>query len=552
MNVLHRAVSMALVMPVALAAVGATPAAAQDVDAEYAAMVAAYERDLAAYHKELARKPDDSVTFGGLTGLFKVTTPDTLQKGHVSFGIIGHNWDRKLTDVDVTDVTAAVALGITDRFELGVAVVGNRQTDFDDAFSPRFYNNLPAPVTTIEDGGGDLTVAMKLALARIEDNDMGLSLFYRAKFPVADERSGRGTGGVDVTGGLAAGMTRGQVGLFGDVAFTKIGDASSDIGGTDLADMFNWGAAFQFGARSWASGIVEFTGEHFVSVPSGFPDQEDQVDVTLGFKLGGAGRPGGVSLGGAYVHNLSPDRTRGYKEREHGWIGQLSFTTAPPPPVAPVKPPPPNHDPTCSVSANPKTIYPITSPKPSMSTVTCRASDPDGDPLSYTWSTTGGRLSGSGPSVTFTPPEGVDEGQYTITCKVTDGRGGRAQASDTVNLEPDVTEPDIGRVQFEFDRYDLDDEDRMVIRKAALHLRKYPELRLMVEGHTCYIATEEYNLALGQQRADSIRDYLAEQGVDLGRVRTISYGEARPWQDNSREITRRLNRRGEFRFRFSR
>ena len=106
-------------------------------------------------------------------------------------------------------------------------------------------------------------------------------------------------------------------------------------------------------------------------------------------------------------------------------------------------------------------------------------------------------------------------------------------------------------MQFEFDRYDLTDEAKAIIQRASDHLKRYPNLKVTIEGHTCYIATEEYNMALGQHRAESIRTQLLSLGVDAGRLGTISYGEARPWQDNTREITRRLNRRGEFRFKFS-
>ena len=70
-----------------------------------------------------------------------------------------------------------------------------------------------------------------------------------------------------------------------------------------------------------------------------------------------------------------------------------------------------------------------------------------------------------------------------------------------------------------------------------------PELNIEVEGHTCNIGTAEYNLALGERRAYSVRDYLGSRGVGANRIRTVSYGEERPKHDNSREETRRLNRR---------
>ena len=68
-------------------------------------------------------------------------------------------------------------------------------------------------------------------------------------------------------------------------------------------------------------------------------------------------------------------------------------------------------------------------------------------------------------------------------------------------------------------------------------------LRVEIEGHTCSIGTAEYNLALGDRRANAVKDYLVSRGVTADRLRTVSYGEERPKYDNSREETRRLNRR---------
>jgi len=70
-----------------------------------------------------------------------------------------------------------------------------------------------------------------------------------------------------------------------------------------------------------------------------------------------------------------------------------------------------------------------------------------------------------------------------------------------------------------------------------------PNLRLVIEGHTCNIGTAEYNLALGERRARSVMDYLTSRGVAAGRLETRSFGEERPKFDNAREETRRMNRR---------
>jgi outer membrane protein OmpA-like peptidoglycan-associated protein len=79
--------------------------------------------------------------------------------------------------------------------------------------------------------------------------------------------------------------------------------------------------------------------------------------------------------------------------------------------------------------------------------------------------------------------------------------------------------------------------------EAVAALQKNPNIRVTIEGHTCNIGTAEYNLALGERRATSVREYLASRGISAERLTIVSYGEERPKYDNSREETRRLNRR---------
>ena len=74
-------------------------------------------------------------------------------------------------------------------------------------------------------------------------------------------------------------------------------------------------------------------------------------------------------------------------------------------------------------------------------------------------------------------------------------------------------------------------------------MKENATLRVEIEGHTCSIGTAEYNLALGDRRANAVKNYLVTQGVSADRLHTVSYGEERPKYDNAREETRRLNRR---------
>jgi peptidoglycan-associated lipoprotein len=98
-------------------------------------------------------------------------------------------------------------------------------------------------------------------------------------------------------------------------------------------------------------------------------------------------------------------------------------------------------------------------------------------------------------------------------------------------------------VHFDFDRYSLRPEALRTLDEAVRVLQQNPTVRVQIEGHTCNIGTAEYNLALGERRATSVRDYLVSRGISADRLQTISYGEERPKYDNAREETRRLNRR---------
>jgi peptidoglycan-associated lipoprotein len=99
-------------------------------------------------------------------------------------------------------------------------------------------------------------------------------------------------------------------------------------------------------------------------------------------------------------------------------------------------------------------------------------------------------------------------------------------------------------VHFEYDAYNITEEDRSVLQRQAAWLQKYPSVRVTVEGHCDERGTREYNLALGARRANSVKEYLTSLGVSAGRVDTISYGKERPICTESDESCWAQNRRG--------
>ena len=100
------------------------------------------------------------------------------------------------------------------------------------------------------------------------------------------------------------------------------------------------------------------------------------------------------------------------------------------------------------------------------------------------------------------------------------------------------------RVHFELDRYDLTPEAQATLRQQAALLQNYPQFVVTIEGHADERGTREYNLALGEQRATAVRNYLTALGVSPDRVTVISYGKERPQCPGADEQCWSQNRRG--------
>ncbi|MFM5923780.1 MAG: peptidoglycan-associated lipoprotein Pal [Novosphingobium sp.] len=101
-------------------------------------------------------------------------------------------------------------------------------------------------------------------------------------------------------------------------------------------------------------------------------------------------------------------------------------------------------------------------------------------------------------------------------------------------------------IYFDTDRYNIDATDQAALAAQAQWLQKYPAKRLTIEGHADERGTREYNLALGERRANAAKNYLGSLGVDPARITTVSYGKERPvalgsdeqsWAKNRRAVT---------------
>jgi peptidoglycan-associated lipoprotein len=109
------------------------------------------------------------------------------------------------------------------------------------------------------------------------------------------------------------------------------------------------------------------------------------------------------------------------------------------------------------------------------------------------------------------------------------GAGGAGGASAIVpGSQQDLAATAGDRVFFAFDRSDINVEGQQTLEKQAAWLKQYPNVDVRIEGHCDERGTREYNLALGERRANAVKNVLIAEGVSPARVSTISYGKERP------------------------
>lgn len=211
---------------------------------------------------------------------------------------------------------------------------------------------------------------------------------------------------------------------------------------------------------------------------------------------------------------------------------------APPPQVAPPAPPP--QPPTVSLKASPTFIT-------------------RGESSTLSWTSTNATQLELEPGIGQVPPEGsrqvTPETSTTYTITAT-GPGGNA--SDSVRITvgpPKAAQPapgpsleelfarNIRDAFFDFDRSDLRPDAREALTQDAEFLRSYRQIHVTIEGHCDERGSLEYNLGLGQRRADAAKEFLVSLGVSADRLRTMSWGKEHPFCTEHNETCWQQNRR---------
>jgi peptidoglycan-associated lipoprotein len=208
---------------------------------------------------------------------------------------------------------------------------------------------------------------------------------------------------------------------------------------------------------------------------------------------------------------------------------------------------------------------PAPAPAPARPTVTLQASPSTinkGDSATLSWNSTDATQLSITPDVGSVTAQGStkvtpsDSATYTITAT---GPGGNASASASVTVAAPPPPPpppqvdlndlflkEVRDAYFDFNKSDIRADAREALSKTADFLKNYPQIKVNIEGHCDERGSTEYNLALGDRRANATKQYLVSLGISADRITTVSYGKEKPFCMESNEACWQQNRRGHF------
>ena len=404
----------------------------------------------------------------GTIGLFTLETGDTIPKHGFAFSAFGNKFGRMPGSVTILEIGVDLSYGITDNLNIyaGFDPYGHVHVGCPGQLSLRsiplntcapvplgipvpnsFFPAVPGsapgyvqdyPFAANNTGGiGNITLGLKYALLS-ERQGAPVSFSVRNDLIISTKTDvnkllANGTQGSPLSDMVSLALSKQWSNLitgtfnFGYMFVRAPRDSQSKILFA-MPDQVRTGVGLLLFPESRFQPMMEYSGVVFVSAPGTPPDNSfgarDPVDGVWGLRMY-PWKNIGIDLGYRRMLNL-----RDLNDRS-GFVVKIGTA------YWPEKAPPVNHPPSVSCTADKSMVYLDSG---DTVTVNCTGSDPDNDPLTYTWSSTDGKVDGNGPQVRWFSA-GTPLGSDTITAKVDDGRGGYASSSVAVSVEPKPNHP---------------------------------------------------------------------------------------------------------------
>jgi hypothetical protein len=396
----------------------------------------------------------------GTLGLFTVETADTLPKKGFAISAYGDKFTREPGSVSVLNVGQNIGVGVTDWLtlyanflpysyihvgnpnELSLAPPNQGGPLFSGSIYPTLFATRRAgyvedyPFAANNHGAvGAVNLGIKVGLVS-ERRGAPVSISLRNDFFIPTRTSlqdllANGTQMGRFNDQFSATLSKkwsNVVVMTFDVGyrFTGVGGGQKGLNPLTSANQIRAGAGWIFRPDSRIQPMTEYSAIvfHSIATPNSTFGPRDPVDTISGFRIY-LWKNFGIDIGYRYMLNLQDAFDR------HGFVVKMGGT------YWPETPAPANHPPAASCTVDKSMVYVGSG---DTVTVNASASDPDNDPLTYTWSSSGGRIDGNGPQVRWLSA-GVAVGAYTVTLHVDDGRGGAASCSSEIRVEQQPNRP---------------------------------------------------------------------------------------------------------------
>ncbi|MBN1297739.1 OmpA family protein [bacterium] len=471
------------------------------------------------------------LTWTGETGLFTIYSAETLNSGEYGLGLYFNNFDRELVnlegetgmDLDLSLISVPVGFGLTDRLEIAASFNYTiEETDADGEGGYLYTQYFEDEIS--ESGFGDIHIGLKYRFLD-EGAGPGLAAMVFGKIPTADEEKPLGSGEGDYGLNLIASKTIGSVGSHLNLGYTMIGEPDN----VDWDDVFSYGLGLEIPAGGLNQFIFELSGA------TDYDSYRDHnpLDLVLGGRMQ---TTHGLILGAGLRYAMMMD----FDDCPLGGVVMIGFHTPPTPTPTPT--PLPNKMPRIRCESDSTRVE-----QGNYTRIVAIASDPDGDALSYKWQTTGCRLEADGSQARLHTQD-CEPGTYTVSCEVSDMRGGVAQCDVAIAVfkpEPVQRRIPFRNIQFK-NGSRVDNVAKAILDDIAIQIKRYPEATVTIIGHSDSVGSEDANLKMGMKRAENVKKYLVDRhGIDPDRLITETHGESKPLADNSTAEGRAINRRVE-------